>query len=84
MKFPHIQPLLLAVKYLQGYTCHHNNWLSFSFIQRGNITITDEIWKDLLDEWLAKQGPKGKGFSRCTGEALSLNVGSFSPPINIY
>lgn len=39
---------------------------------------------DLLDEWLAKQGPKGKGFSRCTGEALSLNVGSFSPPINIY
>ena len=48
------------------------------------FAITDEIWKDLLDEWLAKQGPEGKGFSRCTDGAQSPNAGLFSSPINIY
>ena len=48
------------------------------------FAITDEIWKDLLDEWLAKQGPEGKGFSRCTDGAQSPNAGLFSSLINIY
>lgn len=48
------------------------------------FAITDEIWKYLLDEWLAKQGSKCKDFSRGTGGALSPDVGLVSLCVNIY
>lgn len=48
-----VQPLLLAVKCLHGYTCQHYNWLSFSFIGGGNIC---NCWWDLEgSRWVVSQ-----------------------------